>query len=707
YLNFGRVHNAYKNSLMQPYFFLTGDRKNAGLYVLYRKEDKIEDLIFDFLQNDKLESSLVKFEDIPLHLLLKILAANYFETRKETVSHNKFYVQAKSGKGKTIICVEIEIKGAMENIDDNGNEHDIQQFKILNHATHFSPRVPWGTKAITAAKFKKIVRSGSVYFRQLKPKEADNFEGDVYYIDREPNRRAVLDYHSASEPESTRGYILHQFIKKFIPYLQKYGIVATQNTRIFFEYSPQIKSDNLQISDLKTVYLFDNRLNTKDIPIQDYALLLNEKYHQELSLTFEVIEEKQFDTGKPLLILQDNNKKDFEADGPLPRSGGWDDPYRRIYKIYSNIPKQSININLNNPDQYNAQAATQYLQYDLVNFEREPQFDQRFQVCFNELYLKDLLLNQRDVSRLPCLGSDSFVRDYAFIRRETQNGKSYTTLLYIHNGKLRLIDLRGPAGKSLRDELFQEYEIDWFADALTPFKVKHKREDWEEKRITRFDFIIGPNQVIEIEDIDERVLYDYEAILDRKRELEKPYPIEELKLAKHYDKIRPKKINEASITLEQCQAYDAFLDNLIRAGISRISFNELTQQEAYWQPIIEALEIKPTNSGKYYTTKLKTHCYNKIGMFLSTKATDVTQGYSGIWYDDENCFMVGDAKNFKFKQPRAHLIRRFNVYKGEELFDIDTFLDTTAVKFVRFNQFTVYPYFFHLIDMYVEAKLFY
>ncbi len=85
----------------------------------------------------------------------------------------------------------------------------------------------------------------------------------------------------------------------------------------------------------------------------------------------------------------------------------------------------------------------------------------------------------------------------------------------------------------------------------------------------------------------------------------------------------------------------------------------------------------------------------------------MTKGYSGIWHDAENCFMVGDAGTFKFKQPRAHLIRKFNVYKGEGMFDINTFLDMTAVKFVRFNQFTVYPYFFHLIDMYVEAKLFY
>ncbi len=707
FLNFGKVHNAYKNTLERPYFFFTGDKKNAGLYVLYRKEDKIENLTFDFLQNDKLVSSTVKFQDIPLHLLLKILAANYFVTRKETVSHNRFYVQAKSGKGKTIICIEIELKGAMENVDDKGNELPIQQFKILNHATHFSPKVPWGQKVITAAKFRKIVRSGGVYFRQLKPKEADNFKGDIYYIDKDPKKRAVLDYHSASEPESTRGGVLHQFIKKFIPYLKEYGITATQNARNFIEYSSQIKHDGLQVSDLHTIFLFDNRLNTKDIPIEDYAWLLNEKYQQDLGLTFDLIEEEQFTPTKPLLIIQDHNKKDFEKDGPL---FGQDDPYQRIYnnKKYSDIPKQSINVNLNDPKQYKFEAANQYLQYNLIELELKSSFDQRFQVCFNELYLKDLILNQKDVCQLPCLNglSKRFditpLQDYAFIRRETELGTNYTTMLYIQDGKFRLIDLT--RGKQLADELLAKYNLDWVDDIISPFKAKHKKLDKEENKLPRFDFIVGPDQVIEIEDIDERVLYDYDAILDRKRELDQPYPIQELKLVKHYNKIRPKKISETSVTLVQCQAYDAFLDELAKAGVSEISFNQLTDGEN-WQRIIQSLEIKPDRNSKYNVSKLK-RCYDPLGMFLSTKGSELIKGYSGIWYDAENCFMVGDFGSFKFKQPRAHLIRRFSIYKGESNFDINTFLETTAVKFVRFNQFTVYPYFFHLIDLYVEAKLF-
>lgn len=60
----------------------------------------------------------------------------------------------------------------------------------------------------------------------------------------------------------------------------------------------------------------------------------------------------------------------------------------------------------------------------------------------------------------------------------------------------------------------------------------------------------------------------------------------------------------------------------------------------------------------------------------------------------------------KYQQPRAHLIRRFDVYhQGEEQFDMQFFLRMLSVQFVRLKQYTVYPYPFHLLDLYVENIL--
>jgi len=67
--------------------------------------------------------------------------------------------------------------------------------------------------------------------------------------------------------------------------------------------------------------------------------------------------------------------------------------------------------------------------------------------------------------------------------------------------------------------------------------------------------------------------------------------------------------------------------------------------------------------------------------------------------------MVGSPDQLKFEQARAHLIRRFDHYQGSELFPVVLFLNTLSVLFVRLEQYTVYPYPFHLIDLYVETKL--
>jgi hypothetical protein len=96
--------------------------------------------------------------------------------------------------------------------------------------------------------------------------------------------------------------------------------------------------------------------------------------------------------------------------------------------------------------------------------------------------------------------------------------------------------------------------------------------------------------------------------------------------------------------------------------------------------------------------------YQRRGMFLSDKAADV-QYYQGIWYDSEGRFMVGSPEQMKFDQARAHLIRRFDIYCANERFPIELFLNTLGVLFVRPEQYTVYPYPFHLIDQYVEARL--
>jgi hypothetical protein len=56
--------------------------------------------------------------------------------------------------------------------------------------------------------------------------------------------------------------------------------------------------------------------------------------------------------------------------------------------------------------------------------------------------------------------------------------------------------------------------------------------------LPEFDIIVGRDLFVAIEDIEERVLYDYHEISRRHREQQIAYPIEQLRLAPHYDQIK-------------------------------------------------------------------------------------------------------------------------------------------------------------------------
>jgi hypothetical protein len=159
---------------------------------------------------------------------------------------------------------------------------------------------------------------------------------------------------------------------------------------------------------------------------------------------------------------------------------------------------------------------------------------------------------------------------------------------------------------------------------------------------------------------------------------------------------------EESLTLyRQLETYDEYLDELLLER-DDISFNDLWDGEQR-ERIISIFGIKPDRNGRYSNATYK-RLYQKLGWFSSDKSDDVHM-YKGIWYDDQHCYMVGASQGLNVRQPRAHLIRRFDVYMGADRFDMHPLLLTTSVQFVRHDQYTVYPYPFHLIDVYVESFL--
>jgi hypothetical protein len=234
-----------------------------------------------------------------------------------------------------------------------------------------------------------------------------------------------------------------------------------------------------------------------------------------------------------------------------------------------------------------------------------------------------------------------------------------------------------------------------------------------------------PESAVELETVDETVIYKYDEITRRLDIRGAKHLIENLFLAPHYDELRPKgtvsqfelekrglltgrhpndNSEEASVCFwQQLQQYDQLLEDM-RQVQSRISYDEFVDLRR--NEIGSIFKFPKDKNDKYITTKLLGF-YKVIWGIGGFKGDDV-QISKGIWFNPKDlAYMVGDVNGFKDAQDRANLVRRFDVlYGSASAFDFQVFLEATAVRFIRYQQYTVYPYPFYLIEKYIQDVLY-
>jgi hypothetical protein len=727
-----KLHKAIKEQLTFPYISYDHDKlsneKQAVLYVLFPHDADIIEITLEFLSEKPLCSGEIQdFGQLELHSLLKLLFADYFRqpNQQNFVSQGKYYAYVKSIMGKggehfSDICLQIQINGHRDN--DNVHNQEWEVFQISGRATRFRPVEKssisdWAKR--TMAYFQKLQPHDSlVFFNELRKNEIDDYDGEMLYeIKTKKNGRTNIDYHSQSRPQYCRGKILFDFINNFIAYLNKQGITAEQRYRDVQEHKPKGKAGDLPINHLPHIHLFDNRLVT-DIPITQYLELLQDRYKP---VQFNVLQEIETNSSTPVLLLQDYSREDFEEEGILYEYG--EDPYQTIYKdsCFHHIPKQTVNINRTDEEWGDPD---EYLDYDIISFGKgdndNHDYARNFDVALNQLLQKDLVINPRDISRiLPGFGNETTMQlsQYAFIRRQTYKGTNYWVLLYVEKNQLQFTDLQNPTGRDKLYNIAEAYGLDW-DDIFEQLCNKRFRKPGKDDVLKYYDVILGNGLAVEIEDINETVLYEYDQIIERKDSLTQPYPLEYYLLAGRYDDVRSssmlplaelpkdgllsgKKTKQSIEFYQRLLKFDEYINDLEMHWIE-IEFNKLTSDENM-EHIGEILGLKRTKSGKYTRRRLW-NMYKKCGKFPGAKEGDVHL-YQGIWYDDSNSFMVGSKMGLKDTQSHAHRIRQFDVLQEEGNFNIETWLQTLSVTFVRRNQYTVIPYLFHLIDVYVKNVL--
>lgn len=718
---YGKLHVCIKEQLDYPYVDFRHDEIDGSrrmvIYVLYPRDAAVINLTLDFLSNNPIEHHETGFEKLAFHMLVKLLQSAYFKGRNapEFVGLGRNYIFARK-KGNADICLQINIKGSRTNKESD----TVQAFQVSGQAKRFIPDLQNGIiedwKKKTYAWYRRVPRNGQIAYNQVKPEELDNIEGQLYRIDVRAERKPSLDFHNLYYMEQGRGKILYDFTCNFIDFLRSFGIEVEYRWRNFSEHKTKTK-DALALSNMGEVYLFDNRLNKLTVPSKEYLKFIQNEYPD---LKINLLENLDDIAGtKPVLLLLDASPEDFNAGEVLQLAN---DPYKDVYTNpqYSRLPKQSININPNDGSDFD--DPEEYLDYSSIT--QEKTYSLRFDVCMHQLFLKQIVMNDKSVlGLLPGLETaEATLARYIFVRRKTYGGEKYTVALYIKNGQIQFFNLLASEQKRNFYDLVEERVIDWddVLESLVNQSFKNSPKD-----LTRFDVIITDGIAIEIEDINERVLYDFEEIEHRQDEVEDEQPINDFRLIEHYDQIKNNnmytlaelekgnlkssaKAKRSKAFLEKLKAFDEFLDELGRTH-SEISFNALVSGDRLERiGAIFDLSFKKTKKEgqppKYNHAQFKRY-YQKLNRFQSLKSSDVIL-YKGIWYDDENCYLVGNPDGMKEKQDRGSVIRKFNVLAGDpNLLDIELLLDTMAVKFVRKNRYTVHSYFYHLIDLFVSEVL--
>lgn len=731
------LHIELRGQLSVPYRTYDYDELDGAyrhvIYALYPKNTDPTSITLSFLSNEVLTYTSIGFHQISTFNLIKLLQADYFNTYPHFASMGDYFIHAKPSGKDWHICLGISIHGANQNVTSDKKEETYQEFWVTGQAKYFTrpQEHPNDYQKLRFPYYTRQMRDSYVIFEQLSPGQIDNHRDDLFYQYSKKSHPARLVYHAQSSTKllPSRGLLLYQFTTAFVEMLQKLGISAQIKDRTWTQYPPPKHAKSLP-RQLKQIYLFDNRRNKTTHPITSYQSLLAEHYSDYTFLVIQTIEEAEH---QPVLIIQDTNSDDYEEEGAL--FFGQLDPYKQIYRKYHDTPKQSINVNVNGQEDFKG-TQEEYLSYPMINLvevngdedeeaeEAETTWAIQFQVSLYQLYLKNVVINQKKVSEyLPASGNLKALMNYVYIRKQTYKGVSYHVAVRVEDDHLKFYDLRDPEQKVAFSEITTLWGYDWLDVEDILFQKYHKKRE-EGQEVRDYDLILMPERAVELETVDETVIYKY-AELERRfgirtaRQL-----IEDLYLTPHYNQLREAKgllsyedlealglldgrkpdghSETASVKFwKSLQEYDELLQEITQSRITYDEFVTLRRDE-----IGRIFKLKKNKKGEYNTNSLLEY-YKTIWDVTGFKSDDV-QMSKGIWYDlTDFAYTVGDVNGFKDAQDKANLVRRFDILYGDKSgFKLEELLEATAVQFIRYRQYTVYPYPFYLIEKYIQDVLY-
>jgi hypothetical protein len=689
-----KLHNTYKEQLELPYFFYTHAKPKASIFILVDKSKKPEksiSLTFDFLKGEKViaqEKNIIGLcTQSNLHILAKLFLSDYFYNHKKTyrICQGKFYIHSRVDK-KWATVLEISglkhIEGTEEFCFDQKATFMVQIEKNKENTQYVSSNV-----------YCELV-DGEIYYRQLKTSHANKLLSDTKSTQNiwkvvtgsptnKPSIKWFEDYENITRCKST---LLQEFqnrlLKHFNKCLGETGVAKQQNHKMI--KLDAIKQTTIQgygetglnINLLGKVGLLDLRFKEiekpNQIPFQQYVDFFNKHYqYSTLKSDFGFVEIKREDlaTNKmPILVLQDVEKRLFEPEekdkeGTITQKAGFlfeagysDDPKLMLYNEFADrIPLQTMNVNTN---EVNEHLLDTYFDYEMLGD------------C-----LKHLGKSYKEIGENLEKAEEKIKEAYKQEKEKFGEVSEETKNLRKQNEKLKkhFSLVTNKINVCLNELLLKHYIVNKLpikGNVNNPYLylpcISQIPNLVNYAYMYRNTFMYVDNQYIL-----QFLNLDSPSKKQKRNEFLQNWGIDWFEFEKQFAKRNYTQGNEEKTLDKLKKTHFVFAKNLVLA--------------------VEDTEERVL------------HIYDPKKKGQSQRKQEQKTALEGIFYSKEKQIYTVGYTSLNQTADDSVKIRRLYYYQRPDNFKINDLLQTLSVQFVRNKQYTVYPYFFDLLNLYRET----
>ena len=635
-----------------------------------------------------------------VHVWLKVLLSAYFRHDMRFVSNYRFFFDMKTRgiKYKTVLRVELK---------DNFRNREAVEFQVVDQATRFKrinykefeerrknpflSSIPYST---TASKGMDLFA-----FKQLKV-SALKADSEMYVEDTSEKYRSKVPFHSiknVNRYEASRCGTLYRFLTRFIRYINTYGVVAELKVP-GMRAMEEISESNLVIPDDFAITVVDGRKN-QEPPIANIVGVLKATHLGQYIHPFAK-QKEELGTGDAALYVMDYNDSDLDTDNPHALLAGEEDGYKSFKKDpgFASIPKQGLRINQQcyrrkaqeeqahkNPEKLPPTLEREkYLAYEPLN---AAILHRNLSICVQQLFLKAISSQPRLASAIPLCNE---LTNTVFLTWQ-KNNELYQ-MGYFAEGQFFAKQFEPRQVKEGLAPLIYKYTGRQFNDILQGLaKYHHYAQNPNEiKSVGNFRVIISPEFVWEIQDLEERYLYDEDKVHKNLKEKDEKRPKRAF-----IAKVLPSTHNPLLV-----QRYNEYILSNVTEG--ELSFRELIRkygkddEESGRTGFLKSVFGAKVVSGsvlKFFNA----NCNIPVG---KDKSNDIFKLHKGIWFAPEEMqYFVGrKSGGYKdYEQEKGFGMRKIIPHAG--VFDAPLFFSMLKVDFVRHREYTVYPFPYKLIDI--------